>query len=67
MESDVVQTGLGLAPFGDVLHLQDQARRGRFDLGEEAAVHVSPDVVAVAVVQLQFDRERVDFCRVQLR
>ena len=44
VEGDVVQLRLGVAARADVLHLQDQARRRRAGLGEEAAVQRHPDL-----------------------
>jgi hypothetical protein len=42
VERDVVQPGLGLAPRGDVVQLEDQAGRRAFDVRDEAAVHGCP-------------------------
>ena len=67
VEGDVLEPGLGLAPRGDILDLEDQAGRRAFDVRDEAAVHRRPDDVAFVVAQLQLDRERVDLLGVEPR
>ena len=61
VEGDVVQAFFGLAPRGDVLHLQDQAWRAGAGLGEEAAMRRHPHRLATAVEAAQLQGEAFEF------
>jgi hypothetical protein len=60
VEGDVVELRLGVAARADVLHLQDQARRGGVGFIEKAAVERHPQLRALLVSAAHLDRKRFD-------
>ena len=66
VEGDVLQAGLGIAPRGDVVRLQNQAGRAGPQLGEQAAMRGHPQGVAVLVPAAQLERDVVGQAIVQV-
>ena len=61
VEGNMVELRLGMAARADVLHLQDQAGRGRARVGKIAAVQGHPDLrAAVAAPAADFEGEGID-------